>query len=105
MEFVFQKPSVKTTVGTLDPPLGNTRLQVAKLFAALVATNNPDVNTELANLGAIEVLLVRLINLHYQLKLLHKYIVISSSSFQVISLKNRYGLHKIFHPSLHRAAQ
>jgi serine/threonine-protein phosphatase 6 regulatory subunit 3 len=50
---------VRTTVGTLDPPLGNTRLQVAKLFAALVATNNADVNNELANLGTTEVLLVR----------------------------------------------
>ncbi|KAJ9574671.1 hypothetical protein L9F63_008203, partial [Diploptera punctata] len=51
------KSPVKTTAGTLDPPLGNTRLQVAKLIAALVATNNPDVNKELANLGTIEVLL------------------------------------------------
>lgn len=51
------KPPVRTTAGTLDPPLGNTRLQVAKLFAALVATNIPDVNKELANLGTIEVLL------------------------------------------------
>ncbi|KAJ1523259.1 hypothetical protein ONE63_001138 [Megalurothrips usitatus] len=52
-----QKPPVKTTVGTLDPPLGNTRIQVARLIAALVATNNPSVNQELSNLGTIEVLL------------------------------------------------
>ncbi|XP_069705190.1 serine/threonine-protein phosphatase 6 regulatory subunit 3 isoform X2 [Periplaneta americana] len=51
------KPPVKTTAGTLDPPFGNTRLQVAKLFAALVATNNAEINRELANLGTIEVLL------------------------------------------------
>jgi hypothetical protein len=50
---------VRTTVGSLDPPLGNTRLHVAKLFAALVATNSADVNKELANLGTTEVLLVR----------------------------------------------
>jgi serine/threonine-protein phosphatase 6 regulatory subunit 3 len=50
---------VRTTVGALDPPLGNTRLQVAKLIAALLATNNADVNKELANLGTTEVLLVR----------------------------------------------
>jgi serine/threonine-protein phosphatase 6 regulatory subunit 3 len=50
---------VKTTVGTLDPPLGNTRLQVAKLFAALLATNSADVNKEIASLGTTEVLLVR----------------------------------------------
>jgi serine/threonine-protein phosphatase 6 regulatory subunit 3 len=58
-KFLLQKPPVRTTVGTLDPPLGNTRLQVAKLFVALVATNNADVNKELASLGTIEVLLVR----------------------------------------------
>ncbi|XP_026283493.1 serine/threonine-protein phosphatase 6 regulatory subunit 3 isoform X1 [Frankliniella occidentalis] len=52
-----QKPPVKTTVGTLDPPLGNTRLQVARLVAALIAVNNPAINQELANLGTIEVLL------------------------------------------------
>lgn len=52
---------MRTTVGTLDPPLGNTRLQVARLISALVATNNPAVNQELANLGTLEVLLVRMI--------------------------------------------
>jgi hypothetical protein len=50
---------VRTTVGALDPPLGNTRLQVAKLIAALLATNSSDVNKELANLGTTDVLLVR----------------------------------------------
>lgn len=52
-----QKPPVKTTVGSLDPPLGNTRLHVSKLFAALLATNSADVNRELASLGTTEVLL------------------------------------------------
>lgn len=57
---------MKTTVGSLDPPLGNTRLQVAKLFAALVATNSFDVNKELASLGTTELLLVRfLLNVMY----------------------------------------
>jgi serine/threonine-protein phosphatase 6 regulatory subunit 3 len=56
---VLQKPPVRTTVGALDPPLGNTRLQVAKLIAALLATNSSDVNKELANLGTTDVLLVR----------------------------------------------
>ncbi|KAK3909747.1 Serine/threonine-protein phosphatase 6 regulatory subunit 3 [Frankliniella fusca] len=51
------KPPVKTTVGTLDPPLGNTRLQVARLVAALIAVNDPAINQELANLGTIETLL------------------------------------------------
>ncbi|KAK7870635.1 hypothetical protein R5R35_009131 [Gryllus longicercus] len=52
-----QKPSVKTTAGALDPPLGNTRLHIAKLLAALLATNSGEVNKELANLGTLEVLL------------------------------------------------
>lgn len=52
-----QKPLVKTTAGALDPPLGNTRLHVAKLFAALLATGNVEVNKEFANLGTLEVLL------------------------------------------------
>lgn len=51
------KPPVRTTVGSLDPPLGNTRLHVAKLFAALIATHSAEVNKELANLGTTEVLL------------------------------------------------
>ena len=59
---------MRTTAGTLDPPLGNTRLQVAKLFAALLATNSADVNKEFAHLDTIEVLLVRVYSLNYQLQ-------------------------------------
>ncbi|CAG9856182.1 unnamed protein product [Phyllotreta striolata] len=33
---------VVTTTGALNPPLGNTRLQVTKLFAALIASNNDE---------------------------------------------------------------
>ncbi|XP_067001625.1 serine/threonine-protein phosphatase 6 regulatory subunit 3 isoform X2 [Anabrus simplex] len=51
------KPAVKTTAGLLDPPLGNTRLHVTKLLASLLATNNSEVNKELAHLGTVEVLL------------------------------------------------
>ena len=47
-----------TTIGTLDPPLGNSRLQVAKLIAAVLATNSDTINAELANLGTVQVLLV-----------------------------------------------
>ncbi|KAK2573120.1 Serine/threonine-protein phosphatase 6 regulatory subunit 3 [Acropora cervicornis] len=45
-----------TTVGTLDPPLGNARLQASKLIAAILATNSDTINTELANLGTLQVL-------------------------------------------------
>lgn len=52
-----------TTVGCLDPPLGNTRLQTVRLIAALVLTNTHTVNVELANLGTIKVLLVSTIEM------------------------------------------
>ncbi|XP_076079759.1 serine/threonine-protein phosphatase 6 regulatory subunit 3-like isoform X1 [Mytilus galloprovincialis] len=48
--------SMPTTIGTLEPPLGNTRLQIARLVSALVLTNTHSVNIELANLGTIGVL-------------------------------------------------
>ncbi|XP_052237011.1 serine/threonine-protein phosphatase 6 regulatory subunit 3-like isoform X2 [Dreissena polymorpha] len=46
-----------TTVGPLTPPLGNTRLQISRLIATLLLTNKPSINTELAQLGTISVLL------------------------------------------------
>ncbi|XP_059175019.1 serine/threonine-protein phosphatase 6 regulatory subunit 3-like isoform X2 [Physella acuta] len=49
--------TMPTSVGTLDPPLGNTRLQVAKLVTALVGANMHEVNVELASLGTIQTLL------------------------------------------------
>ncbi|XP_020629386.1 serine/threonine-protein phosphatase 6 regulatory subunit 3-like [Orbicella faveolata] len=45
-----------TTIGTLDPPLGNARLQASKLIAAILATNSDTINAELANLGTLQVL-------------------------------------------------
>ncbi|WAR08518.1 PP6R3-like protein [Mya arenaria] len=46
-----------TTVGTLDPPLGNTRLQTSRLIASLLLTNTHSINAELTRLGTISVLL------------------------------------------------
>uniref|UniRef100_A0A0B7APN8 Uncharacterized protein n=1 Tax=Arion vulgaris TaxID=1028688 RepID=A0A0B7APN8_9EUPU len=46
-----------TTFGCLEPPLGNTRLQVAKLITALVGANMHQVNVELTSLGTIPTLL------------------------------------------------
>ncbi|XP_005094786.1 serine/threonine-protein phosphatase 6 regulatory subunit 3 isoform X2 [Aplysia californica] len=46
-----------SSVGQLEPPLGNTRLQVAKLITALVGANMHQVNLELAALGTIQTLL------------------------------------------------
>lgn len=46
-----------TTIGVLDPPLGNTRVEVTKLLSVLVSNNNADINKELTALGTINVLL------------------------------------------------
>ena len=50
-----------TSIGSLEPPLGNTRLQIARLVSALVLTNTHSVNVELANLGTIGVLFVSIL--------------------------------------------
>ncbi|XP_076445361.1 serine/threonine-protein phosphatase 6 regulatory subunit 3-like isoform X2 [Babylonia areolata] len=49
--------SMPTSVGTLEPPLGNARLQVTKLITALIATNMAAVNLELVNLNTLQALL------------------------------------------------
>ncbi|KAK7494563.1 hypothetical protein BaRGS_00014216, partial [Batillaria attramentaria] len=54
--------SMPTSVGALEPPLGNARLQVAKLFTALVATNMASVNMELVNLNTLQAL----VDLHFR---------------------------------------
>ena len=56
--------NMPTTLGALAPPLGNTRLQIARMVATLVLTNTHSVNVELANLGTISTLLVRPFDLH-----------------------------------------
>ncbi|XP_039287274.1 serine/threonine-protein phosphatase 6 regulatory subunit 3 [Nilaparvata lugens] len=53
----LQKPSLKMTCGVVDPPFGKTRLHVAKLLVALIATHNPNINQSLHELGTIGVLL------------------------------------------------
>ena len=55
--FEQMKP-MYTTIGTLDPPLGNARLQIAKLVSSILSTNGDTINKELANIGTIEVLWV-----------------------------------------------
>lgn len=45
-----------TTVGLLDPPLGNMRLQVVKLFAALLIRNSPAIAREVVTLDVFNTL-------------------------------------------------
>lgn len=54
---VLQKKPIETTFGVLEEPLGNTRLQVAKLLAGIISTNNADVMQELIALDTMQVLL------------------------------------------------
>ncbi|XP_018320980.1 serine/threonine-protein phosphatase 6 regulatory subunit 3 isoform X2 [Agrilus planipennis] len=52
-----KKEPIGMTVGTLQVPVGNTRLKVAKLFATFIATNSSDVIKELMSLGTFQLLL------------------------------------------------
>lgn len=56
--FNFQKGPVHLACGTIEPPLGNTRLTVIKLISALIATNTQEVNDILDQLNTVQVLLV-----------------------------------------------
>ena len=53
-----QKNMMKTTWGVLDPPVGNTRLNVVRLVASLLQSNTHTINTELINLNTLGVILV-----------------------------------------------
>lgn len=50
---------MKTTWGVLDPPVGNTRLNVIRLISSLLQINTSSVNQELIELNSIGVILVR----------------------------------------------
>lgn len=89
------------SVSCLDPPLGNTRLQVAKLITALVGANMHQVNTELATLGTIQTL----VNLFFRYEwnnFLHTQveqcllIILNNSSIQVEGKLEHPLLDKLF---------
>lgn len=50
---------MKTTWGILDPPVGNTRLNVIRLISSLLQTNTSSINGDLMELNSIGVILVR----------------------------------------------
>uniref|UniRef100_A0A8B9JEV1 Protein phosphatase 6, regulatory subunit 3 n=1 Tax=Astyanax mexicanus TaxID=7994 RepID=A0A8B9JEV1_ASTMX len=52
-----KKTVLKTTWGVLDPPVGNTRLNVVRLVASLLQTNTHIINQELINLNMLGVIL------------------------------------------------
>uniref|UniRef100_A0A3B5A261 Serine/threonine-protein phosphatase 6 regulatory subunit 2-like n=1 Tax=Stegastes partitus TaxID=144197 RepID=A0A3B5A261_9TELE len=52
-----KKSAILTTVGVLEQPLGNARLHVARLVAALLQTSAPTICQELCNLATMDLLL------------------------------------------------
>ncbi|XP_071393093.1 serine/threonine-protein phosphatase 6 regulatory subunit 2-like isoform X2 [Centroberyx affinis] len=52
-----KKSAILTTVGVLEEPLGNARLHVARLVAALLQTSAPSICQELCNLATMDLLL------------------------------------------------
>ena len=48
-----------TTVGMLDPPLGNMRLQVVRLFSSLLHTQDTRVQREIILNSTCSVMMVR----------------------------------------------
>lgn len=52
-----KKQPISTTFGTLDPPMGSTRIHLARLISAFLFANVHSVNVELNNLGTMQVLL------------------------------------------------
>ena len=52
-----EKPPFRTTAGLLDPPLGATRLALAKLFSTLLSTYHPPLNIGLAETSSLDLLL------------------------------------------------
>uniref|UniRef100_A0A3B5L259 Uncharacterized protein n=1 Tax=Xiphophorus couchianus TaxID=32473 RepID=A0A3B5L259_9TELE len=53
-----KKSAILMTVGILEQPLGNARLHVARLVAALLQTSAPSICQELCNLATMDLLLV-----------------------------------------------
>ncbi|XP_064416581.1 serine/threonine-protein phosphatase 6 regulatory subunit 1 isoform X3 [Latimeria chalumnae] len=52
-----KKDSIPMTWGTLDPPLGNTRLHVVKLFVSILNVNNANINQEVMVQGSLDTML------------------------------------------------
>ncbi|XP_054656096.1 serine/threonine-protein phosphatase 6 regulatory subunit 2a isoform X2 [Dunckerocampus dactyliophorus] len=94
-----KKGAILTTVGVLDQPLGNARLHVARLVAALLQTTSPSICQELCNLGTMDLLLDLFFKyswnnfLHFQVELCVAAILNHPSSEERLnpSLQNHNG--------------
>lgn len=52
------KPSIRTTVGVMDRPLGAARLEVVHFIRALLSSNNPAINQSLLDSRTVTLLVV-----------------------------------------------
>ena len=52
------KPSIPTTVGVIEKPLGAARLEVAHFIRALLSSNNPAINQSLLDSHTVTLLVV-----------------------------------------------
>ncbi|XP_061769252.1 serine/threonine-protein phosphatase 6 regulatory subunit 2-like isoform X2 [Nerophis ophidion] len=94
-----KKGAILTTVGVLDQPLGNARLHVARLVAAVLQTTSPSICQELCNLGTMGLLLDLFFKyswnnfLHFQVELCVAAILNHPSSEERLnpSLQNHNG--------------
>uniref|UniRef100_A0A671Y4G0 Protein phosphatase 6, regulatory subunit 2a n=1 Tax=Sparus aurata TaxID=8175 RepID=A0A671Y4G0_SPAAU len=91
--------AILTTVGVLEQPLGNARLHVARLVAALLQTNSPSICQELCSLSTINLLLDLFFKyswnnfLHFQVELCVAAILNHPSSEESTRLHSVYLLH------------
>ncbi|KAL4233518.1 Serine/threonine-protein phosphatase 6 regulatory subunit 2 [Mactra antiquata] len=90
-----------TSAGSLNPPLGNTRLQTCRLIASLLLTNTNTINIQIAELGTIGVLIDLFFNYIWN-NFLHTHVtqclctVINNSPIEVDGKKECQLLNQLF---------
>nr|XP_056701832.1 serine/threonine-protein phosphatase 6 regulatory subunit 2 [Euleptes europaea] len=96
-----KRSSILTTIGVLEEPLGNARLQGARLIAALLHTNTAGIHQELCRLNTMDLLLDLFFKytwnnfLHFQVELCIAVILAHSaneSKSTTTDMENKEGL-------------
>uniref|UniRef100_A0A8C8A5D7 Protein phosphatase 6, regulatory subunit 2a n=1 Tax=Oryzias sinensis TaxID=183150 RepID=A0A8C8A5D7_9TELE len=94
-----KKSAILTTVGVLEQPLGNARLHVVRLVAALLQTTSPTICQELCNLTTMDLLLDLFFKyswnnfLHFQVELCVSAVLNHPSSEEIIFTWKPYGFY------------
>ena len=58
ISLIIQIESVTMTYGELKPPIGSTKLNIIKLIAKLIGTNNSKLNEEIVHFKILNIILV-----------------------------------------------